>query len=55
MTRGHTEHTKIHYQGKDHDFIIFAESVEMVNKWKSNKSVPMAEVVNGWKIFTTSK
>ena len=55
MTRGNAGQTKVHYQGKDDDFIIFVESADAVKSWKDDKSVPMAQVVNGWKVFTTHK
>ena len=45
--------TKVHFQGKDDDFVIFAESVEAVQNWKKDKSVPLVQVVDSYKVFTT--
>ncbi|KAK8203353.1 hypothetical protein M8818_005331 [Zalaria obscura] len=53
--RGNAGQTKIHYKGKDDDFIVFAESAQDVRNWKEDKTVPLAQVVNGWKIFVTHK
>ncbi|KAK7541218.1 ribosome maturation protein [Phyllosticta citribraziliensis] len=55
MTRGNDTQTKVHYQGKEEDFIIFVDDVEAVQKWKNDKSVPLAQVVSGWKVFVTHK
>ncbi|QSZ35521.1 hypothetical protein DSL72_008391 [Monilinia vaccinii-corymbosi] len=49
--------TKIHYKGTktDEDFIVFVDSEEDVKKWKSDKSVPLAQVVGLFKVFVTHK
>ncbi|KAI4852148.1 hypothetical protein E4T44_01464, partial [Aureobasidium sp. EXF-8845] len=39
----------------DDDYIVFVESAQAVRDWKADKSVPLAQVVNGWKIFVTHK
>jgi hypothetical protein len=53
--RGNAPQTKVHYKGKEDDFIIFAESKEAVQTWKTDKTVPLAQVVSGFKIFVTHK
>ena len=53
--RGNAITSKVHYQGKDEDFIVFVESREAVQNWKKDKSVPLAQVVAGWKVFVTHK
>lgn len=53
--RGNAQNTKVHYKGKEDDFVIFVESAKAVQEWKRDKSVPLAQVVNGWKIFCTHK
>lgn len=53
MTRGEGATTKVHYKGKEDDFIIFVESANAVKEWRNDKSVPMAQVVNGYKIFVS--
>lgn len=55
MPRGNAAQTKVHYQGKDEDFIIFVDDVEIVQKWKDDRTIPLAQVVSGFKIFVTHK
>lgn len=55
MPRGASEQTKVHYKGKEDDFIIFVDSHKAVQDWKQDKSIPLAQVVNGWKVFVTHK
>lgn len=53
MPRGNASTTKVFYQGESEGFAIFVESEELVRKWKDDKTVPLTEVVAGWKIFVT--
>jgi hypothetical protein len=53
MARGNAGNTKVFYQGSSEGFVIFVESEELVRKWKEDKSIPMTEVVAGYKIFTS--
>lgn len=53
--RGNAQQSKCHYKGKNDDFIIIVESAQAVAEWKADKSVPLAQVVNGWKVFVTHK
>lgn len=55
MARGDVNRVKIHYPGQDEDFIVFLDSVEDYQKWRSDKSVPLAHVVASFKIFITQK
>jgi hypothetical protein len=55
MPRGNDQQTKVHYKGKEDDFIIFADSAEAVENWKKDSSIPLAQVVSGWKVFVTHK
>jgi len=55
MVRADTEQVKIHYKGNEDDFVIMAESVEAVKKWKEDKSTPLVEVVNSFDVFCTHK
>jgi len=55
MPRGNDQQTKVHYKGTDDDFIIFVESAEAVENWKKDSSIPLAQVVDGWKVFVTHK
>lgn len=51
--RGNATQTKVHYKADNEDFIVFAESAAAVNEWKKDKSVPLAQVVDSFKIFVT--
>lgn len=55
MTRGETTQTKVHYKGKDEDFVVFLDDVQSYKKWQDDKSVPLAQVVSAFKIFVTHK
>ena len=54
MTRGNAGQIKVHYKGAD-DYIIFVDSAQAVRDWKKDSSVPLAQVVSGWKVFVTHK
>ncbi|CAK3948550.1 RNA binding [Lecanosticta acicola] len=53
--RGNDTQTKIHHQGKDDDFIVLVDSADAVREWKKDPSIPLAQVVSGWKVFVTHK
>lgn len=53
MPRGNAGNTKVFYQGSSEGFAVFVESEEIVRKWKGDRTVPLTDVVAGWKIFTT--
>lgn len=55
MARRNETVSKVHFKGKDEDFIMFVEDEESVNKWKKDRSVPLAQVVSGFKVFVTNK
>jgi hypothetical protein len=55
MVRGQGLQSKVHYKGKENDFIVFVEDPGMVKKWKGDKTVPLMDVVNAFKIFVTGK
>lgn len=55
MVRGNAQHTQVHYKGKNEDFIVFVDDAESVRKWRSDKTVPLAQFVAGWKVFVTHK
>lgn len=55
MVRGNATQIKVHHQGKDEDFIIFVDSKEAVQNWKKDRSIPLAQVVSGFKILTSHK
>ena len=52
MARGNSPQTQVFYKGRSGDqFTIFVESVEALQKWKADSSIPMVEVVAGWKVM----
>jgi len=55
MTRGDVNHVKVHYKGNDEDFLVFLDSVDDYQKWRTDKTVPLAQVVSSFKIFTTHR
>jgi ribosome maturation protein Sdo1 len=55
MPRGEGERVKVHFKGSDDDFIVMAESVDAVNKWKEDKSTPLVDVVDSFDVFVTHK
>ncbi|KAK4555798.1 hypothetical protein LTR86_007018 [Recurvomyces mirabilis] len=55
MPRGNDAQVKVHHKGQNDDFIIFVESSDAVREWKKDKSVPLAQVVSGFKVFVTHK
>ena len=55
MPRGNAPQSKVHYRGKEEDFVIYIDDAESVQKWKEDRSIPLAQVVKGFKIFITHK
>ncbi|KAJ5971659.1 uncharacterized protein N7479_001577 [Penicillium vulpinum] len=53
MARGNETASKIFYKGRSDDFIVFVDDLETLQKWKTDRSIPLTEVLNGWKIFLT--
>jgi len=53
--RGNDAVTKCHYKGTTDDFVIIVESEQAVKEWLADRSIPLAQVVNGFKIFVTHK
>jgi len=55
MPRGNGPVTKVFYKGASDDFIVFVESPQDLANWKKDHSIPLAEVVNSFKILVTHK
>lgn len=53
MPRANETTSKIFYKGKSDDFVVFVDDFEILKKWKNDRSIPLADVLNGWKIFIT--
>ena len=55
MTRGEAGQIKVHYKGADDDYIVMAESIDAVKKWRDDKTVPLVDVVSSFDVFITHK
>jgi len=55
MPRGNAEQTKVFLQGKEEDFIVFVDSPSDLEDWKKDRSIPLAQVVSGFKIMVSHK
>ena len=55
MPRGNASQSKVHYQGKEEDFVVYIDDIETLQKWKADKSIPLAQFVSAFKIFVTHK
>jgi hypothetical protein len=53
MPRGITEVDKVVYKGSEDEFIVIVDSVEDLEKWKNDPTVPLAQVVGSFNIFVT--
>ncbi|KAJ5476797.1 hypothetical protein N7475_002526 [Penicillium sp. IBT 31633x] len=53
MARGNETASKIFYKGRSDDFIVFVDDLDILQKWKNDRSIALANVLNGWKIFLT--
>jgi len=51
--RGAQGINKVHLNRDGEDFIVLVESGDTLSKWKNDSSVPLAQVVDGFKVFTT--
>lgn len=55
MARGETVQNKVHFKGKDEDFLVFVDDLELYKKWQSDKSIPLAHFISSFKVFGTHK
>jgi hypothetical protein len=55
MPRGNVGVTKVFLKGNTEDFIVFIESPGDLEAWKKDSSIPLARVVNSFKIMITHK
>ena len=53
ITQGNTKQSKVYYKVRAEDFVIFAADIITVQNWKQDHSIPLAQVMDGWKIFTS--
>ncbi|EPS41400.1 hypothetical protein H072_4702 [Dactylellina haptotyla CBS 200.50] len=54
MRGGNNVH-KVHLKKGENDFIVLVEDTDSFKKWKDDSSVPLAQVVDGFTIYTTHK
>ena len=55
MPRANDPTSKVFYKGSSDDFIVFVDDAQALNNWRKDRSIPLADVLNGWKIFTTHR
>jgi len=55
MARGNVAVHKVFYKGSNDDYVVYVEDAAAVRNWKKDRSVPLAQVVSGWKIFVTHR
>ncbi|RYP92745.1 hypothetical protein DL770_001134 [Monosporascus sp. CRB-9-2] len=55
MVKGNASTTKVHYKGKEDDFLVFIDDVETFKKWQKDKSIPMAHFISTYKVFITHR
>lgn len=55
MARGNVGVYKVFYKGETDDFVVYVDDVASVKQWRKDKTVPLAQVVSGWKIFITHR
>ncbi|KAE8396851.1 hypothetical protein BDV37DRAFT_293190 [Aspergillus pseudonomiae] len=53
MTRGNTRQSKVFYKGPIEGFAFMVEDVTAMQNWRRDHSIPLAQVLDGWKIFTS--
>jgi len=56
MPKGGASTSKVHFKGENEDYIVFIDDQDSLKKYKEgDKSVPLADVVQSFKIFVTHK
>ena len=56
MARGEGSITKVTYKGAEGTtYVVIVDSMEDYENWKKDASIPLAQVVAGFKVFTTHK
>jgi len=55
MVKGEANTTKCHFKGKEDDFIVFVDDAKAAKDWKTDKTIPLAQVVGAFKVFVTGK
>ncbi|GAD92954.1 conserved hypothetical protein [Paecilomyces variotii No. 5] len=55
MPRANEQQSRVFYKGKVDDFVIFVDDAQALNNWRKDRTIPLAQVVSGWKIFVTHR
>lgn len=55
MVKGDAQQTKVHYKGTADDFIVFVDDAAAAKQFKTDKTIPLAQVVSSFKVFVTHK
>jgi hypothetical protein len=56
MPRGNAQIVEVIYTAKGGEcFIVLVDSLEDYQAWKKDESIPLAQVVSGFKVFTAHK
>ncbi|PGH07567.1 hypothetical protein AJ79_06237 [Helicocarpus griseus UAMH5409] len=55
MARGNVGVYKVFYKGQYDDFLVFVDDVATLKNWKKDRSIPLSQVVSGFKIFITHR
>ncbi|EAW16574.1 SBDS family protein [Aspergillus fischeri NRRL 181] len=53
--RANDPSSKVFYKGNSDDFIVFVDDPAALKNWKNDRSIPLSDVVNGFKIFVTHR
>lgn len=53
MPRGNLDVAKVFYKGHEDDFLIYVDDVSAARAWRHDRTIPLADVVSGWKVFVT--
>ncbi|RYO87667.1 hypothetical protein DL766_001345 [Monosporascus sp. MC13-8B] len=53
MVRGNAPMNKVHFKGKEDNFVVFVDDVETFKKWQKDQSIPMAHFISTYKVFVT--
>jgi len=55
MPRANGQVTKVYLRGKSDDFIVIVDDASTVHKWRTDQSIPLQNVMSGWKVFVTHR
>lgn len=53
MPRANDNVSKVFYKGRSEDFTVFVDDLNILQQWKNDRSIALANVLNGWKIFVS--